>query len=110
MISLDNSLSVIESNCIIEGAVNYSSATVAEIIKKAVKQNASSVILAHNHPKGIAVPSSTDIESTHRINEGLRYANINLIEHFVVSGERCNPMLHAYDSGAKPLDTALSDE
>ncbi len=110
MISLDNSLSVIESTCIIDGAVNYSSATVAEIIKRAVKQNASSVILAHNHPKGIAVPSSMDLESTHRINEGLRYTNISLIEHFVVSGDRCNPMLHSYDSGAKPLAATLSDE
>ena len=108
MVTLDNSLGVIDAACIISGTVNYSSATVAEIIKRAVKTNAASVILAHNHPKGLAIPSTIDIEATHRINDGLRYAGISLIDHFVVNGKRCNSIIHAsedYDKQVLDLST-----
>ena len=104
MVALDNSLKVIAAPCITSGTVNFSSATIAEIIRRAVKLNAASVILAHNHPKGIAIPSSMDIEATHKINEGLRYTSIRLIDHFVVSGNRCTPILRALsEEGAYAL-------
>ena len=93
LIALDNSLCVIKTVRISYGNVNFSSSTVAEIIKSAVRLGATSVILAHDHPNGIAIPSTSDIEATYRIKEGLRYTNINLLEHFVVSQNRCNTIL-----------------
>ena len=98
MIALDNSLDMIDSICILSGAVNYSSGTVAEIIRSAVRLSAANVILAHNHPHGIAIPSTTDFEATCKINEGLRFVNVNLVDHFVVSQNRINRIMQSGNS------------
>ena len=106
MIALDNSLRIIDTVCLISGNVNYSSTTVAELMKKAVRLNAANVILAHNHPRGMAVASSNDVEATLRINDALRLLKINLVEHFVVSNKKCNPILHVKSDS----DELLSNE
>ena len=97
LILLDNSLRLTEAKCIMSGTVNYSASTVSAIVREAVFNNAPNVILAHNHPPGIAVPSSQDITATQTINQALKYVQIKLIEHFVVSGDRCNTIMHTDD-------------
>jgi DNA repair protein RadC len=72
----------------------FTPASLATIIREAVSHNARSVILCHNHPRGIAIPSSEDINATSTVNQALRYAQIKLLEHFVVAGERATPIMH----------------
>lgn len=97
LISLNNSFRLLDCQCISEGEVNYAAATVSVLTRPAVKNNASAVIIAHNHPDGIAIPSSYDIDATVRIKEAFSALDIKFIDHFIVSGNRCNAVLHDTD-------------
>lgn len=70
-----------------EGSVNSASISVRKIVETALKANASSVVLAHNHPSGLAIPSNEDIETTRRIAIGLRAVEIHLADHIIVADE-----------------------
>lgn len=94
LISLNNSFRILDCQCISEGEVNYASTTVSVLTRPAVRNNASAVILAHNHPDGIAVPSSSDIDATVRIREAFGALDIKFLEHFVVAKDRCTAILH----------------
>ena len=93
---LDNSLRLIKCVCISEGTVNSSNANVRKIVEEAIFYNATNVILAHNHPNGIAVPSGEDKATTKNISEVLRCINVNVLEHFIVANDRCSPILHIF--------------
>jgi len=68
-----------------EGSVNCTSISVRKIVETAMKANASSVVLAHNHPSGLAIPSSEDVDTTRRIAIGLRAVDIQLADHIIVA-------------------------
>lgn len=70
-----------------EGSVNSASITVRGIIETVVKIKASSVILAHNHPRGIAFPSDDDIRTTKALAEALLISDIVMHEHIIVAGK-----------------------
>lgn len=73
------------------GTVNSSYVHVRVIARKALELNAAAVILAHNHPSGIAEPSSADRGITTRIKDALEVFDIDVLDHFVVtSGECCS--------------------
>ena len=57
-----------------------------DLFREAVKANAASMILVHNHPSGDATPSSDDIETTRRISEIGEMMGIRLLDHLVVAG------------------------
>lgn len=66
-----------------EGSVNMVSISARKVAEAAMAVNATSVILAHNHPSGLAIPSDEDILTTHRIARGLRALDIYLADHLV---------------------------
>ena len=68
-----------------EGSVNSAGISVRKVVEKALAAKATSVILAHNHPSGIAVPSPEDMQTTRRIAEGLRAVEIPLVDHIIVA-------------------------
>lgn len=55
------------------------------ILKKALEENAVSIILCHNHPSGSLKPSRADEEITHKIKEAAKYLDIKIIDHIIVS-------------------------
>lgn len=55
-----------------------------EIVKAALKHNAASVILAHNHPSGHAEPSRADVSVTRHIKEALALVSTDVLDHLVV--------------------------
>jgi DNA repair protein RadC len=55
-----------------------------EVVKKALARNSSAVILAHNHPSGIAEPSQADQRITRRLQDALSLVDIRVIDHMVV--------------------------
>ena len=59
------------------------------IIKEASLCNCDGVILAHNHPNEISVPSMTDIRMTLKIRELLLVSGIYLIDHYIITSENC---------------------
>lgn len=70
-----------------EGSVNSASVSVRKIVETALTVNATSVVLAHNHPSGVAVPSGDDIQTTHRIAAALAAVDVHLVDHIVVADD-----------------------
>ncbi len=70
-----------------EGSVNSANISTRRIMEIALGVNATSVILAHNHPSGLAIPSGDDVATTRRIAKALAAADIILADHFVVAGD-----------------------
>ena len=64
----------------IDGAAVYP----REVVKQALEQGAAAVILAHNHPSGIAEPSQADRAITDRLQQALGLVDIRVLDHLVV--------------------------
>ena len=86
---LDNKLNLIKTVRICD--TDYSSGGVRSepFIEQALKSGASSVIIAHNHPHGAPVASEGDLATNAMIVRDLAAAGVSVIEHFIISGERC---------------------
>lgn len=70
-----------------EGSVNSAGISVRKIVETALAANATTVVLAHNHPSGIALPSTEDIQTTRRVAAALRSVDIQLADHIVVADD-----------------------
>ncbi len=70
-----------------EGSVNSANISARKIMETALTVNASSVVLAHNHPSGIAIPSGDDVQTTRRIAAALSTVDICLADHIVVADD-----------------------
>jgi DNA repair protein RadC len=56
-----------------------------EITREALRHNAAALIIAHNHPSGVATPSAADQQLTRHIKQALELVDIQLLDHFVVA-------------------------
>ena len=68
-----------------EGSVNSASVPIRRLVELALAANATSVVLAHNHPSGYALPSDEDICTTRRVAVALNAVEIQLVDHIVVA-------------------------
>lgn len=68
-----------------QGSVNTSLIRVGEVFREAVRANAASVIVAHNHPSGDPTPSPEDVAVTRAIVEAGRLLDIDVLDHLVLS-------------------------
>ena len=82
---LDSSLKVLATKVAFEGTVNETAVYPREVVKEALFQNASRIIVSHNHPGEITVPSNADIEMTNTLRSALATVNIELADHIVVT-------------------------
>ncbi len=74
-----------------EGTVNATPVPVPKIVSAAVRTHATNVILAHNHPRGLALPSADDISSTAAACRALNIVNIDLADHLILAdGDFCS--------------------
>lgn len=71
-----------------EGSVNSAGVPIRKIVDIAMKYNATTVYLAHNHPNGLSRPSADDIETTKRVAYALSGVDIILADHFIVVDEK----------------------
>lgn len=84
LILLDNDMQIIEQCFISEGSASLVSINIRNIVEIALKNNAVSVILAHNHPAGSAAPSREDMYVTKQLYNALRYLDITLEDHYIL--------------------------
>ena len=68
-----------------EGSVNSAGISIRKIVELALGVNATSVVLAHNHPSGVAFPSDEDIQTTRRLAAALQTVDIYLADHIIVA-------------------------
>ena len=83
MICLDAKCKVLSCRQLGEGSVNSAGVPIRRIVDVALRMNASSVILAHNHPGGVAVPSTDDTVTTARVAQALSGVDVVLTDHLV---------------------------
>ena len=58
-----------------------------QIVQTALNQNAASVVLAHNHPSGYALPSQEDLDTTRTLQTALQSVGIVLADHIIVADD-----------------------
>lgn len=85
MLLLDNKRCIISVEKVHEGSVSSAAVSVRRIAETALKKHAASVVIAHNHPSGIAVPSPDDLLFTRNINAALQTLEIELVDHFIIA-------------------------
>ncbi|MDC0172860.1 DNA repair protein RadC [Gammaproteobacteria bacterium] len=66
------------------GTIDTTSVHPREVVKLALEKNAAAVILAHNHPSGVAEPSNADVTITKRLKAALALIDIRLLDHFII--------------------------
>lgn len=83
---LDNRHRLISVEEMFLGTVDGATVHPREVVKRALKLNAAAVILAHNHPSGVAEPSQADELITARIRDALALVDIRTLDHLIVGG------------------------
>jgi DNA repair protein RadC len=68
------------------GTIDGTSVYPREIVKAALRHNAAAVILAHNHPSGVAEPSQSDECITRRLKSALELVDIRVLDHLIIGG------------------------
>ncbi len=83
-IYLDNRHRIIAFEELFRGTIDGTSVYPREVVKQALAANAAAVILAHNHPSGVAEPSQADERITRRLKSALELVDIRLLDHLVI--------------------------
>lgn len=81
---LDNRHRVISFEELFFGTIDAASVAPREVVRAALRHNAAAVILAHNHPSGVAEPSRADELLTRRLKEALSLIDVRVLDHIVV--------------------------
>lgn len=74
------------------GTLTHTSVYPREVVKAALRRNASGVMLAHNHPSGAPEPSEADLRLTSALAQALALVDVRVLDHFVVAG----PHVHSF--------------
>lgn len=85
LLCLDAKCKVLGCKMVGEGSVNSASIPIRRVVEIALNTNATTVILAHNHPSGLAFPSADDIQTTLRVAKAMEAVEITLADHIVVA-------------------------
>jgi DNA repair protein RadC len=83
---LDAQNRLIVSEELFRGTLTQTSVYPREVVKRALAHNAGAVILAHNHPSGLAEPSRADEVLTSSLKQALALIDVKLLDHFIVTG------------------------
>ncbi len=87
LLCLDAKCKVLSCKEVGEGSVNSAAVPIRRIVEMALGANATSVVLAHNHPSGLALPSPEDVQTTRRLAQALSAVEIELVDHIIVAEE-----------------------
>lgn len=93
MMLFNNRMNLLDCVLVSEGTVNSTSLPLAKINDIIVKKKAAAVVLAHNHPSGLAVPSPNDYELTDSAQVYLESIGIAFVEHLLIADNRFYPIL-----------------
>ena len=83
---LDAQNRLIRSEELFRGTLTQTSVYPREIVKLALAHNAAALILAHNHPSGVAEPSRADEQLTLSLRQALALVDVKVLDHFIVAG------------------------
>ncbi len=81
---LDSRNRVIRYEELFHGTIDGASVYPREVVRKELEHNAAALIVAHNHPSGVAEPSRADRDITERLRQALALVDVRLLDHLVV--------------------------
>lgn len=87
LLAIDSKGKIIGVYTLFEGNFNSVDINLRKLVETVILTKASSVIIAHNHPNGIALPSEQDIATTKEIRRILRTISVELIDHIIVADD-----------------------
>lgn len=88
LLTLDTKNNITGIFTVSTGSLNSSIVHPREVFKRAVLQNAASIIICHNHPSGDPEPSQQDIDTTKRIYDAGKILGIELLDHIIIGDNR----------------------
>ena len=89
VIFLDAQHRVLAAEELFRGTLTQTSVYPREVVKRTLFHNAAAVILAHNHPSGVAEPSQSDRLLTDALKQALALVDVRVLDHFIVAGAGC---------------------
>jgi len=84
---LDNRHQILHYEELFRGTIDGASVYPREVVKQALYYNAAALIVAHNHPSGIAEPSQSDKNITRHLKDALELMGIRLLDHFIIGDD-----------------------
>lgn len=93
LMMFDNGMKLIDCARICDGTVNTAVMLPRLMIEKALLKRASNVVVAHNHPDGVAVPSGDDISTTEMLRSAFDLVGIHMLEHVIIAGNSYAPIM-----------------
>ena len=81
---LTNQHHIVKLEDMFTGTIDTAAVYPREVVKRALYHNAAAVILAHNHPSGIAEPSRCDIDITLRLRDALSTVDVRVLDHLII--------------------------
>ena len=84
---LDGKGKILSCRCISRGSTEAAAISVRQVVSDALQAGASAVVLAHNHPSGIALPSKQDAAVTELVQHALHSVDVTLLDHLIVADE-----------------------
>ena len=89
MLMLDSQNRLIEAREMFRGTLSQTAVYPREVVKVALERNAAAVVFAHNHPSGVAEPSSADRMLTTALRNALATVDVPVLDHLIAAGGRC---------------------
>lgn len=102
LLLFDNGMKLLDCVLLDEGTVNGANINLRKIVEHAVKKNAACILIAHNHPGGVAIPSSADTATTNFLYNNLQAVGVTLLDHVVVGKDTVMPILNHYQGNLRP--------
>lgn len=94
---LDAKHRVLAFEALFQGSIDSASVYPRQVVKRALAHNAAALILAHNHPSGVAEPSQADRLLTQRLKDALALIEVRVLDHFIVGeGEPLSMAEHGW--------------
>lgn len=87
-IFLDAQNRVLATETLFRGTLTQTSVYPREVVKEALAHNAAGIILAHNHPSGVAEPSQADRWLTDQLKDALALVDVKVLDHFIVTSDK----------------------
>lgn len=88
VLHLDAQNRVLETEELFRGTLTQTSVYPREVVKSALKHNSGALILAHNHPSGVAEPSMADETLTQALKQALALIDVRVLDHFIIANNQ----------------------
>ena len=87
LLCLDNRGQLLHCAVVNEGSVAATEVNTRRIVEMALRHSCTAAVLAHNHPRGFAIPSAGDVMATQQLYRALKLVDVELLDHVVVARE-----------------------